>query len=190
MTDFAPYLSWIDSQQSRMVSLVSRWANINSGTYHLAGLHHLSQAIQLEFACLHADSIEHLALSPHKRIDSRGNFVEMPLGEALRFRKRADAARRVFLCIHMDTVYPQDSPFQQTTLLDSNKLRGPGVTDAKGGIVILLIALECLERFIAGSRTGMSAPPGPPQPQLGWEVMLNTDEEIGSPGSSRYLLEA
>src|SRR5207253_2660718 len=127
MTDFAPYLSWIDSQQSRMVSLVSRWANINSGTYHLAGLHHLSQAIQLEFACLHADSIEHLALSPHKRIDSRGNFVEMPLGEALRFRKRVDAARRVFLCIHMDTVYPQDSPFQATTLRD-----GSLVSERKG----------------------------------------------------------
>ena len=62
MNDFSPYLSWIDSQQSRMVSLVTRWANINSGTYHLAGLHHLSQAIQLEFACLKADSVEHLQL--------------------------------------------------------------------------------------------------------------------------------
>src|SRR5437764_13701560 len=108
-----------------MVSLVTRWANINSGTYHLAGLHHLSQAIQLEFACLHADSVEHLPLSPHKRIDSRGNLVEAPLGEALRFKKRPDAARQVFLCIHMDTVYPADSPFQQPTLVESKKLRGP-----------------------------------------------------------------
>src|SRR3954464_14492871 len=107
VTDFAPYLSWIDSQHTRMVSLVSRWANINSGTYHLTGLHHLSQAIQLEFACLHADSTERLHLPPQKQIDSHGQPVEVPLGEALRFRKRADAARQVFLCIHMDTVYPQ-----------------------------------------------------------------------------------
>jgi glutamate carboxypeptidase len=183
MERYLPHLAWIDSQQSRMVSLVTRWANINSGTYHLAGLHHLSQAIQLEFACLHADSVEHLPLPPQKRIDSRGNFVEAPLGEALRFRKRVDAGRQVLLCIHMDTVYPQDSPFQQTVLLEPDKLRGPGVTDAKGGIVILLIALECLERFIGASGT-------PARLSLGWEVLLNSDEEIGSPGSLRYLLES
>jgi glutamate carboxypeptidase len=181
--DFAPYLSWIDSQHQRMVSLVTRWANINSGTYHLAGLHHLLTPIQLEFGSLNADSVEHLPLAPHRKIDSRGNLIEVPLGQALRFRKRVDAPRQVFLCIHMDTVYPEDSPFQQTTLLDSNKLRGPGVTDAKGGIVVMLVALECLERFLA-------APDVPPGLLLGWEVLLNSDEEIGSPGSSRYLLEA
>src|SRR3954462_11926578 len=177
--DYAPFLNWIDSQQPRMTSLVTRWANINSGTYHLAGLHHLSQALQLEFACLHADSIEHLQLTPQKRIDSQGKAMEAPLGEALRFRKRADAARQVCLCIHMDTVYPQDSLFQQTTLIESNKLRGPGVSDAKGGIVIMLIALECLERFLNSGAPDVN--PG----LLGWEVLLNPDEEIGSPGSSR-----
>src|SRR5258706_1273327 len=166
-----------------MVSLVTRWANINSGTYHLAGLHHLSQAIQLAFASLTADSTEHLVLAPHHKIDSRGQPIEAPLANALRFRKRADAALQIFLCIHMDTVYPEDSLFQQTRLIESNKLNGPGVTDAKGGIVIMLIALECLERFIGGSGT-------PPQHPLGWEVLLNPDEEIGSPGSRPYLLEA
>jgi len=179
VTDYTPYLTWIDSQQPRMTSLVTRWANINSGTYHLAGLHHLSQAIQLEFASLHAESIEHLQLSPQKRIDSQGKAVEAPLGDGLRFRKRTDAARQIFLCIHMDTVYPQDSLFQQTTLIEPNKLRGPGVSDAKGGIVIMLMALECLERFVTTAGAN-----------VGWEVLLNPDEEIGSPGSSRYLLES
>jgi len=181
VSDYAPFLSWIDSQQSRMVSLVTRWANINSGTYHLAGLHHLSQAIQLAFASLNADSTEHLVLAPNQKIDSRGLSIEAPLANALRFRKRADAALRVFLCIHMDTVYPEDSLFQQTKLLEPNKLNGPGVTDAKGGIVIMLLALECLERFIAGTPDGHAGP--------GWEVLLNPDEEIGSPGSKPYLLE-
>ena len=185
MSDYAPFLSWIDSQQSRMVSLVTRWANINSGTYHLAGLHHLSQAIQLAFASLNADSTEHLALLPHQKIDSHGRPIEAPLANALRFRKRPDAPLQIFLCIHMDTVYPADSPFQQTKLLDANKLNGPGVTDAKGGIVILLIALECLERFVVSGAPHVHA--GFP---LGWEVLLNPDEEIGSPGSKPYLLEA
>ncbi|HEV8291020.1 MAG TPA: hypothetical protein VGP94_03830, partial [Tepidisphaeraceae bacterium] len=112
MADYVPYLSWIDSQSQRMVSLVTRLANINSGTYHLAGLHHLSQSIQLAFASLNADTTERLPLSPQQKIDSRGQLIEAPLGDALRFRKRPDAPLQVFLCIHMDTVYPEDSPFQ------------------------------------------------------------------------------
>ena len=97
--DYLPFLNWIDSQQQRMASLVTRFANINSGTYHLAGLHHLAQGIQLAFASLNADSTEHLQLPPHRKIDSRGNPTEAPLAEALRFRKRADAPRQVFLTI-------------------------------------------------------------------------------------------
>jgi glutamate carboxypeptidase len=184
MNQFLPHLSWIDSQHQRMVSLVTRWANINSGTYHLAGLHHLSQGIQLAFASLNPEITEHLRLAPYKKIDSRGQPIEAPLGDALRFRKRPDALLRVFLCIHMDTVYPEDSLFQQTKLLEPNKLNGPGVTDAKGGIVIMLIALECLERFVGSGSPDIR--PG----NIGWEVLLNPDEEIGSPGSRPFLMEA
>jgi hypothetical protein len=65
MDRYRPFLDWIDSQQQRMVSLVTRWANINSGTFHVAGLHHLSQAVQLAFAKLEADSTERISLAPH-----------------------------------------------------------------------------------------------------------------------------
>lgn len=56
-------------------------------------------------------------------------------------------------------------------------LRGSGGADAKGGIVILLKALEALES-------------SPHAAGLGWEVLLNPDEEIGSPGSLPLLREA
>jgi glutamate carboxypeptidase len=56
-------------------------------------------------------------------------------------------------------------------------LSGPGVADAKGGLVVMLTALRALERSSVASK-------------LGWEVALNPDEEIGSPGSSRLLEEA
>jgi glutamate carboxypeptidase len=185
MDRYRPFLDWIDSQQQRMVSLVTRWANINSGTFHVAGLHHLSQAVQLAFAKLEADSTERLSLLPFKRIDSRGQEVEVPLGEALRFRKRGDSAgKKVFLCIHMDTVYGEDSPFQSVRVMDEGRINGPGVADAKGGLVVMLVALECLERFLGGSGSAARVP------SLGWEVLINPDEEIGSPGSKPFLLEA
>ena len=73
---------------------------------------------------------------------ARGDEIEQPLGEALSIRKRPDAPRRVFLGIHADTVYGPDDPFQQVEQVDANTLRGPGVVDAKGGLAVMLVALE------------------------------------------------
>jgi glutamate carboxypeptidase len=56
-------------------------------------------------------------------------------------------------------------------LLDANTLRGPGVADAKGGLAIMRVAVEAIERSELAE-------------EIGWEVLINPDEEIGSPGSS------
>jgi len=103
--------------------------------------------------------------------------VRTPLGRALRIRKREDAAHSVFLGIHMDTVVDPSHPFQQVTRADNDTLRGPGVADAKGGLVVMLFALLAFER-------------APFAEQLGWEVLINPDEEIGSPGSLPLLRDA
>jgi glutamate carboxypeptidase len=50
------------------------------------------------------------------------------------------------------------------------------VVDAKGGLVVMLAALEALER-------------GGVADKIGWTVLINPDEELGSPGSS-YLFDA
>ncbi|MDX1682638.1 MAG: M20/M25/M40 family metallo-hydrolase, partial [Phycisphaeraceae bacterium] len=53
---------------------------------------------------------------------------------------------------------------------------GPGVADAKGGLVVLTAALEALESHPAAET-------------VGWRVMLNPDEELGSPSSAERLVE-
>jgi glutamate carboxypeptidase len=79
------------------------------------------------------------------------------------------------LNIHLDTVYPPDSPFQSARE-EAGVLRGPGVADAKGGLAVMLTALEALER-------------SPDAEGIGWRVVLNPDEEIGSPGSVSLLAD-
>ena len=51
------------------------------------------------------------------------------------------------------------------------------MADAKGGLAVLLTALEAFERSEFADR-------------LGWEVLLNPDEELGSPGSAPLLAAA
>jgi glutamate carboxypeptidase len=101
----------------------------------------------------------------------------MPLGKALSIRKRPTAPTQVFLCIHMDTVYGTEHPFQTVRWIDDHTLNGPGVADAKGGICVMLIALEAFEK---SENAG----------NLGWEILLTADEELGSPGSAAILVEA
>jgi len=174
--ELKPILAWIDAQGPRMARLVRQWADINSGSCNLAGLGEMRRALRSAWEPLGGE-MQEIALDEQRTIDSAGNVVLAPLGEALWIRKRPQAPHRIFLCIHMDTVYPVESPFQKCELLDANTLRGPGVTDAKGGLAIMLVLVEAIER-------------SPWAQSIGWEVLINPDEEIGSPGSSPLFEEA
>ncbi|UUO05131.1 hydrolase [Blastopirellula sp. J2-11] len=165
-------LRWIESQQTSMEELLIDWASINSGTYHLAGVKRLTENVVRQFEPL-ADDIRRVPLASHVEVNSRGESVEMPLGDALVMTRRREAPQQAVLAIHLDTVYPADSPFQ-TVHGSPAQIAGPGVADAKGGLVVLFYALHALERYVA--ETG--------DRQLGWRVILNTDEEIGSPASA------
>ena len=168
-------IDWIDTQHALMRQRVTEWANINSGTGNCANMDRLASLIQNEFDVL-GGATENIALEPAADIDASGRPTHLPLGKAIRILKRPNARLRVFLGIHMDTVYPADHPFQTVTV-DGDKLRGPGVADAKGGMAVMLTALEAFER----SRFAT---------EIGWEVLLNPDEEIGSPGSAPLLVRA
>ena len=173
MSGHADVLRWIDGQRERMRDLAVDWAGINSGTYHLDGLARISVRLQAAFGALGGETRE-LALADQETIDSRGMPVLLPLGKALSIVKRSQSQRRVLLSIHMDTVYAADDPFQRVERMDENTVRGPGVADAKGGLAVMLVALEALERTDLAHR-------------IGWQVLINPDEEIGSPGSGPLL---
>jgi glutamate carboxypeptidase len=176
MTDYLPHLQWIDGQESRMIDLLTRWVNVNSGTQNLPGLNEVLTLLEEEFSKLGGEN-ERITLEPQQLEDSAGTAVQVPLGRALLIRKRPTAAFRVLLCCHMDTVYAADHPFQKAVRVADNILRGPGVTDAKGGLMVMLVALQAFER-------------SPWAEKAGWEVLINPDEEIGSPGSAPLLIQA
>src|ERR1700712_1556468 len=52
--------------------------------------------------------------------------------------------KRMLLIGHMDTVFEKDSPFQHWTV-DGDTATGPGTSDMKGGIVVMLMALEAMQ---------------------------------------------
>ena len=173
---FAPWLNWLDSQHQTMIDTTIEIARINSGSFNTDGVNSVARAFDRFSAGLGGER-DYLNVAPYRSVDGNGEPIELPLGQALRIRKRPEAPLQVFLCGHLDTVFDVDHPFQDTRWLDDNTLNGPGVADLKGGLVLMFKALEALER-------------SPWAEQIGWEVLLNPDEEIGSPGSAPLLEQA
>lgn len=171
-------IDWITGQRDHMVALVERWASLNSGTFNALGVRQMAQAVLPELAAF-AGKAELISVPPAPGVNARGERILRELGPVLSLRCRPQAARRILLAIHLDTVYGSDSDFQSVHR-DQIRMQGPGVTDAKGGIAVLLTALEALERFLAESSVD----------DFGWEVLLNPDEEIGSLGSGGLLRDA
>lgn len=176
MREYQPHLDWIASQQEAMLKMTLAWSAINSGSYNLDGLAVMAGAIAQEFAALEPDSTETLDLAPMQAVSRDGGLADVPLGQALRFRKRSHAPLKVLLTGHMDTVFPREHGFQKPQIRDDGTVNGPGVADMKGGIVVMLHALKALER-------------SPWSEHIGWEVLINPDEEIGSIGSAPLLVE-
>ncbi|MFN8111426.1 MAG: M20/M25/M40 family metallo-hydrolase [Thermoleophilia bacterium] len=143
-------------------AVLAGWAAQPSGSHDAEGLACMARLVTARAATLPARA-ERVPLGP-------GN------PSALRLVCRPEAARRVLLVGHMDTVHGPHFPGPAIARTD-DLLTGPGVADMKGGILVMLAALAGLEASHAA-------------PVLGWEVLLTPDEELGAPLTRGLLTEA
>lgn len=160
---------WIDSQKDTMIETMIRWCDINSGSYHQAGIAKMLDTLKSEFTPLvdEGDTLDIRDLPSFDAVDDNGNVFQQPVGQAIIVRKRPELTNRVLLCGHFDTVYPEDHHFQTCKQLDDNTINGPGVADMKGGLVCMLTALKAFEQSALAAK-------------IGWDVLIIPDEEIGS----------
>lgn len=157
-----------------MLRVVEDWAAINTGTANLDGLATMAGVLADAFSVLPGE-VELVEPAPVTAIAADGREFAKPHGRHLVLRVRPQAERRLVLTGHMDTVYPVDHPFQTLRWLDEVTLNGPGTADMKGGIAVILHALMAFERMGNAGR-------------IGYDVMINSDEETGSL-ASRGLIE-
>jgi len=159
-----------------MLDQVLRWAAINSGSGNLAGL--AAMAGELADACAPLPGqIALLDPAPVTRIDAHGHEREVAHGRNLLLTVRPQAPVQILLTGHMDTVFDADHPFQTCRWLSPDVLNGPGVADMKGGLAVMIAALHAFET-------------SPERDRLGYQVVFNSDEEVGSPGSAPLLTRA
>lgn len=158
-----------------MLAQVEAWSAINTGTANLAGLARQAETLATAFAAL-PGSVELVDPAPVTAIAADGTAFDKPHGQHLVVRVRPHANRRILLTGHMDTVFPADHPFQRLVWLDDETLNGPGVADMKGGIAVMLHALLAFEA-------------SPHASALGYDVLINSDEETGSLASAGLIAQ-
>jgi glutamate carboxypeptidase len=148
----------------KWMSLLKEVVEINSGTENVAGIEDVRKKIIPEFEKLGYHATIADFGNGHKLVsfDIPG---DMPGGVP-------GQGPKVLLAGHLDTVFPKASPFQKLTQA-GDELHGPGVMDMKGGVVMILNLLSDFD---------MSA-----RKQI--RVVLNDDEEIGSPHSKKKFDE-
>ena len=174
-------LDWLVSHQDQMADDLEQLCNINSGSDSVPGLEQAAKWLIDYFAPLDLPCHK-IELPSFQQLDDQGAAVTQQTGVALRWDLHSaheNQCPRILLSIHYDTVYGPRSDFQRCERYEAagsdgtieHRMRGPGVIDAKGGIVVLRWAVMAAQRFLDLSKIQLS-------------VVLTPDEEIGSPSTS------
>lgn len=156
----------IDEEAPSAVALLEKIVNMNSGTFNPAGVVEVGKVLEREFEAL-GFTTRWVSMDAVKRAPS------------LVAELRGSHGKRILLIGHMDTVFEPSSPFQKF-VRTGDTATGPGTSDMKGGIVVILSALKALKS--AGALDGARI-----------TVFITGDEEaVGEPTeiSRKEFIEA
>jgi glutamate carboxypeptidase len=162
--------------QAAMLHQVETWAAVNSGTRNLAGVARMADLLADGFGGL-PGAVALVDPEPVSAVGPDGAVVALDHGRHLHLTVRPHAPVQMLFTGHMDTVYPIDHAFQTLTARDDGTINGPGTADMKGGLAVMLAGLTAIEASPTASR-------------LGYDVVVNADEETGSLSSAALLARA
>ncbi|HZS39386.1 MAG TPA: M20/M25/M40 family metallo-hydrolase, partial [Polyangia bacterium] len=164
----AAALEWLDGRGPDLETLLAQLVEISSHTADKSGNDEVASALVGAARAL-AGGAAALDASVHLSPSGRyGHHVSMVTRAG-----RGEGA--VLLVGHHDTVFPRATfaGFRE----DGELLRGPGVLDMKGGLVVAVFALGALAQAGVLDRAPV-------------RVVSVSDEEVGSPEGKQLVLEA
>lgn len=150
------------AEQSAYIETVKQLVAVDTGTGQAAGLATVSQMLVERLQALGAE------VSTSPATPSAGDNIVGTL--------KGSGSKDFLLMVHYDTVFAEGTAAERPFRMDEQRAYGPGVADAKGGVAMILHALELLkaQQFDAyGTIT----------------VLFNPDEEMGSAGSKKIIAE-
>jgi glutamate carboxypeptidase len=158
----AELLEQAKAAQSAYIETVKQLVAVDTGTGQAAGLATVSQMLVERLQALGAQ------VSTSPATPSAGDNIVGTL--------KGTGSKDFLLMVHYDTVFAEGTAAERPFRMDEQRAYGPGVADAKGGVAMILHALELLK---AQQFDGYGT----------ITVLFNPDEEMGSAGSKKIIAE-
>ncbi len=162
--------SEVKLEAPKLLKSLEALTSIESGSRDLEGLAKIAALIsqRLTAAGMAVESI------PMKAPDDHLLLKGAVVGNAIYGRLKGSGSQKILLIAHMDTVYPKGMLAKQPFRIDGNRAYGLAISDDKAGVALIMHTVEMLQRLGFKNYAELA-------------VLINADEEIGSPGSSGLL---
>jgi glutamate carboxypeptidase len=123
----------IDDRTAAATTLLKTAVNINSGTMNFEGVKKVGDLFAEELKKLGFET----RWSPGDSFHRAGHLIAMHKGKG--------KGKKILLIGHLDTVFESDNQFQTWIMINDSIVSGPGVSDMKGGDVIIILAMQALQ---------------------------------------------
>jgi len=122
----------VETNNTEAIGFLENVVNINSGTLNAKGVKEVGMVFKNAF----------------ENLNFNARWIEMPeeMNRAGHFFAETEGTKgkKLLLIGHLDTVFEENSPFQEFTRVNDSIAHAPGGNDMKGGDVIVLYALKAL----------------------------------------------
>lgn len=150
----------VQARQANVIRTMATLVNIDSGTGDAIGLAKVGDLLAQRLRSLGAN-VQELAVPP-------------AIGKVVLGTFQGTGTKNILLMLHYDTVFEPGEAAKRPFRIDGTRAYGPGVADAKGGIALILEALDISrQRGFKGYKT--------------LAVLFNPDEEKSSLGSRNII---
>ncbi|WP_278349416.1 M20/M25/M40 family metallo-hydrolase [Stutzerimonas kunmingensis] len=158
----AELLEQAKAEQSAYIETVKQLVAVDTGTGQAEGLATVSKMLIERLQALGAQ------VSTSPATPSAGDNIVGTL--------KGTGSKDFLLMVHYDTVFAEGTAAERPFRMDEQRAYGPGVADAKGGVAMILHALELLKAQQFDDYGTIT-------------VLFNPDEEMGSAGSKKIIAE-
>ncbi len=158
----AELLEQANAEKSAYIETVKQLVAVDTGTGQAEGLATVSKMLVERLQALGAQ-VSTSPATPSAGDNIVGTF-------------KGTGSKDFLLMVHYDTVFAEGTAAARPFRMDEQRAYGPGVADAKGGVAMILHALELLKAQQFDDYGTIT-------------VLFNPDEEMGSAGSKKIIAE-
>jgi glutamate carboxypeptidase len=152
-----------EKEAPELLKTLEELVAIESGSTDLEGLAKMQAAI--------GKKLDQLGI-PYQLIQGSGNTKT---GAMIMLKLKGNGSAKIAMIAHMDTVYQKGDSKKQPFKVIDGKAYGLGIQDDRAGIAVILHTLKMIKAAGINSFGELT-------------ILINADEEIGSPGSRETIM--